>query len=220
MCNIEQINTPKGRLYKTPLGNLYPSATTVVSILNEKFIREWRNRVGDEKANEISKWASEHGSRFHELMEKTLKEGIQTLSFGEEFSFVYPHFVKNVFPKITEVKFVEQRMFSDTLRVAGTADLVAKFNGKWSIIDWKTSTHDKSPQSVMSYWCQLASYAVMVEELYGIHIEQLVLVFNKGDMECEIMTSSEVPLWIKRFKKVRQRYFELYEKVDEPTETF
>ena len=57
---IEQINTPLGRLYKTPDGKCYPSATTVVSILNKKKIEEWKQKVGEEEANKVSKLSLIH----------------------------------------------------------------------------------------------------------------------------------------------------------------
>tara|TARA_R110000850_G_scaffold157517_1_gene281649 strand:+ start:96 stop:305 length:210 start_codon:yes stop_codon:yes gene_type:complete len=44
-----------GRTYAAPNSVAYPSITTVLSILSEDHIREWRARVGAEEANRISK---------------------------------------------------------------------------------------------------------------------------------------------------------------------
>ena len=45
------------RVYLTPEGNKYPSVTTVIGSNPEKMkgIMRWRKRVGEEKANAISK---------------------------------------------------------------------------------------------------------------------------------------------------------------------
>ena len=46
--------TTSGRAYTLPNGSSYPSVTTVLSILTEDSIRAWRNRVGEEQADEAS----------------------------------------------------------------------------------------------------------------------------------------------------------------------
>ena len=43
-----------GRTYVTPQGKKYPSITTVLGVLSEDHIREWRARVGEAEANRIS----------------------------------------------------------------------------------------------------------------------------------------------------------------------
>ena len=53
------------RLYVTPDGEKYPSVTTVLGWHTRKGIMEWRQRVGDEAANKISRQASARGTRFH-----------------------------------------------------------------------------------------------------------------------------------------------------------
>ena len=44
---------PSGRTYLAPNGNRYPSITTVLSIINEEAILQWRKRVGEDEANRI-----------------------------------------------------------------------------------------------------------------------------------------------------------------------
>ena len=46
------------RHYVVPTGEKYPSVTTVLSKLSEPHIREWREKVGEEEANKISKRAA------------------------------------------------------------------------------------------------------------------------------------------------------------------
>lgn len=203
---IEQINTPSGRLYKTPDGKCYPSATTVVGILNKKKIEEWRQKVGEEEANKVSKWASEHGTRFHELMENTLQNGTQHIDLFNEFCVVYPKLLREIYPHISNVVAIEERMYSDTLEVAGTADLIAEWNGELAILDWKTSRHKKAPSDCLSYWLQLASYAVMLKERKGLEVKKLVLLFNENDEDCYYYEQSNIQLWIERFKKIREIY--------------
>ena len=186
---IEQINTPSGRLYKIPDGKCYPSATTVVGILNKKKIEEWRQKVGEEEANKVSKWASE-----------------QHIDLFNEFCVVYPKLLRDIYPHISNVVAIEERMYSDTLEVAGTADLIAEWNGDLAILDWKTSRHKKAPSDCLSYWLQLASYAVMLKERKGLEVKKLVLLFNENDEDCYYYEQSNIQLWIERFKKIREIY--------------
>ena len=67
--DLESETTESGRTYKTPTGKSYPSITTVLSAYNKKAIYEWRQRVGDEEANRISRAASGRGTRLHNAVE-------------------------------------------------------------------------------------------------------------------------------------------------------
>ena len=50
------------RLYETPDGSFYPSVTTITGQMTKKAITEWRQRVGEKKANEITKVAAARGT--------------------------------------------------------------------------------------------------------------------------------------------------------------
>ena len=206
---ITQLNTDIGRSYQTPEGKIYPSSTTVVHLLNKKAIEQWELSVGKEKAEQVRNQAAAHGSRWHLLMEDTLNKGIQKLSYTNEFSRAYRKVTKDVFPLISNVYAVEQRMYSDEIEVAGTADLIADYNGVCSIIDWKTTSRFKTAKDVVSYWCQLASYAVMAKERYQLDIKQFVLVFNDSDVNVYTLQDCRIEMWIENFKKLRLKYKQL-----------
>jgi hypothetical protein len=70
---IIQHNTSKGRFYETPHG-LFPSVTTVLSSLPSPELDAWRERVGREQADLISKRATDRGSRLHAYCESILKK--------------------------------------------------------------------------------------------------------------------------------------------------
>ena len=52
---------------------MWPSVTTVIGHSKKKSIMEWRNRVGEEEANAISKRASTRGNKCHKLCELYLE---------------------------------------------------------------------------------------------------------------------------------------------------
>lgn len=202
---IIQLNLPTGRVYETPSGNRYPSVTRIVDVINRKSIQEWETRVGKEEADKIRNAATTNGTNFHLLMENTLKFGVQKLKFGEPNFAVYPKLCKFVVPKISNIRGVELPLYSDEIECAGTCDLIADWEGHTSIIDWKTSRHEKHPEKVISYWLQTAAYAIMMRERYEIEIEKLVLVINVDGREIQVFEQSPQH-WMKSFRNLRIAY--------------
>ena len=52
---------------------MWPSVTTVIGHSKKKSIMEWRQKVGEEEANAISKRASTRGNKCHKLCELYLE---------------------------------------------------------------------------------------------------------------------------------------------------
>jgi len=171
------------RVYETPEGDFYPSVTTITSQLNKKAIVEWRARVGEEKAKQITAQASARGTSVHKLCEKyvlgTLDPQEVMPSNRAIFNTLSFHLTNNV----TEVYCVEGFLYSDYLRTAGQVDLIAKYNGKVSVIDFKTSKKEKRKEWIRNYFIQESAYAVMWEERTGQPITQLVTLIGCDEPE-------------------------------------
>ena len=59
------------RLYLTPDGEALPSVTTVLSKTKDKtFLKQWRAKVGEKKAEEIIKSAGQIGTALHLYIER------------------------------------------------------------------------------------------------------------------------------------------------------
>jgi ATP-dependent exoDNAse (exonuclease V) beta subunit len=65
--------------------------------------------------------------------------------------------------------------------VAGTVDCIAEFDGKLSVIDFKTSKRKKSVGEISDYFMQCSAYAVAFEELTNIPISRLVILMAVDD---------------------------------------
>ena len=184
----------------------YPSVTTVLSADPSKAegIRRWRERVGDEEADRVSHTATQAGTAVHQIMEDwILKREPETKPMPihvararglKNFAEIY----------VDNVRLVEGQLFSHELRTAGTVDLVADWQGKPAIIDWKTSKYPKKRSHITNYFKQEAAYAVMFEERTGIKIEKLVtlVAYEDGNQ----MFIEEPDQWIPEFKKLREMY--------------
>ena len=69
--NIEAETLKTGRTYFTPDGN-FPSITTLLGKTSENqvWLQKWREKVGEEEADRISKEATDRGTLVHEYAEK------------------------------------------------------------------------------------------------------------------------------------------------------
>lgn len=195
-----------GRRYVTPDGNAYLSVTTVFSVQPEPEILEWRLRVGAEEAERIGKRAAARGTYIHEQAERLLKslpasnDRLKLMAYGDMWNTFKP-----VVEQIGDVFAMEAPLYSDYLKTAGTVDCVGMWNGKLSIIDFKTSKRVKSADDIQNYWMQCAAYAVMWEERTKQPITQLVILMAVDDNAPLVYTSNR-DKWIKQFILLRKEY--------------
>jgi genome maintenance exonuclease 1 len=177
--DLDAETTDSGRKYVTPQGESYSSITTVLAAYNIKKIMEWRQRVGAEEANRVAGRASRRGTKLHSICESYLKNEItpmkmQTMMPSDKENFLK---LKDVLYRSIDIVFaLEQALYSDRLRVAGRVDCIATWNGKISVIDFKTSTSEKNEENIENYFMQCSAYAEMFEERTGVPIEQIVVV--------------------------------------------
>lgn len=172
--------TPNGRMYKTPDGKSYPSITTMLGYFSKAAIMAWRKRVGAEEANRISRRAAGQGTRIHHIAEDYINNKPDYLKEDE-----MPHILSMWKPlkKVLDehlgtIVLQECPLYSHYLKLAGRVDLVAEFDGKLSIVDFKTSRRVKTRDEISSYFMQAAAYSIMFEERTGTPITQLVIAMT------------------------------------------
>ena len=175
---LEAITSESGRVYLVPSGNKYNSITTILKPYNQHIIENWREAVGEEKANKISGMASRRGEALHLACEKYLLNEMdfkfrQNMmpNIKQLFLQLKPEIDKN----IGKIYAIEQPLYSDELQVAGRVDLIAEWSGKLSIIDYKTSSKFKDENDIQNYFMQAAAYAEMFHERTGRVIDDLVI---------------------------------------------
>ena len=171
-----ETHTDGKRYYTSPKGKRLPSVTTVVGAMKKQSIMEWRNRVGEEEANRVSKLATGRGNRVHDLAERYLKnEKIDWMrempDAVEMFRTLIPHI-----HRINNIHYIEQALWSESIGLAGRVDLIAEWDGVLSVIDFKTSKRIKQREDIQDYFAQCTAYSGMYEEQVGVPIEQLVIV--------------------------------------------
>lgn len=203
---IQRIDSPNGRRYKTPGGSLYPSVTTIFSVYDNKHIQEWKEKVGEEQANKIANAAAKRGTYIHERCEELIKGiNITQAPFAKMLYWDQWLNFKPLVEQIGKVYANEAPLFSDYLQVAGTVDCVGEWQGKRSIIDFKTSSRYKAKEDIETYWMQCAAYAVMWEERTGMPITNLVILMSVED-DHPLCYNSHRDEWIHKFIDLRKEF--------------
>ena len=83
--------------------------------------------------------------------------------------------------KIDNIHLLEATLWSDTLKLAGRVDCVAEFDGKLSVIDFKSASKEKPASDIKEYFMQATAYAIMYQERYGTPIENIVIIMSSED---------------------------------------
>ena len=165
------------RHYVTPNGLKFPSVTSVTSLAIRDGIKKWREKVGEKEANKISSMAARRGTKVHKLCEDYLNN--VELDYGaiEPINhFLFKQIKPVLDSRLSEVYGLEVPLYSNWLRVAGRVDLVGMYDGKVSIIDFKTASKRKRRDWITNYFMQESAYAVMFEEMTDIPVSQLVTI--------------------------------------------
>jgi hypothetical protein len=179
--DAQQITLPDSRYYRRN-GKYYPSVTYVLGYYPKgKFFENWLKQVGF-ASDYIVKKAAEEGTQVHELCESYLNgEELNFLdSFGRpqynpdvwQMFLRFVEFWETFKPILVET---EVHLFSDTLKVAGTCDLIVEINGELWLLDLKTSN-----QLQLTYELQTSVYGQCYEECFGKKIDRYGILWLKS----------------------------------------
>jgi predicted RecB family nuclease len=193
------------RLYETPSGKRYPSVTSVVGMMTKSYIDEWRAKVGEQVANEISSRAANRGTLIHENCENYLKGLPLTFSmFQQEEKRMFDNFLP-LLKQITEIHGIETQLYSDKLQVAGTVDLVCKIGNDYYILDWKTSSRYKSEEDIEHYFMQCAAYSFMFYERTGVIASKIKIAMTTEEFGL-LVFDQPTHKWLQKFITLREEY--------------
>lgn len=211
---VETEATSLGRVYLTPAG-AFPSVTTVLSAKEadgHDFLKEWRDRVGEAEANRISSEATRRGTKFHETVEKYLKNQ----EIGNLDMLTKSHFMqvkKWLTDNVDEVLGNEIPLYSKLLKVAGRCDCIAVINGKLYMVDFKTSKHAKSTADIAGYRLQCSAYMYMAKEMFGLEFDGFcILISNLFENHPTIFYGDKADYKnnLRQFLEVRNKWMRLY----------
>ena len=160
-------------------GKAYPSVTSVLGIKKKAELQGWREKIGENVANWEMGRAARRGKATHLLVEEYLKgktpseRGVLPLGL---FKLLRPYI-----DQIDNIHLLETIMYSPKLTIAGQVDCVAEYNGKLSVIDFKTANKERQESWIDNYFLQTTAYAQMYEETFGKSIDQIVILLASED---------------------------------------
>ena len=139
----------------------------------------WRRKVGEDVANAISKKATGRGTNVHTLCERYLNNDV----LGDIMPDALEMFrsLKPLLNRIDNIHYQECALWSKQLGMAGRVDCIAEFDGKLSVIDFKTSKKIKSEAHIEDYFWQTTAYSLMYEEMIGRPIDDIVIIMAVED---------------------------------------
>jgi len=194
------------RYYDTPSGEKLPSITSVISWIKRDFFKGWRERVGEDEANKITKAATSRGTDMHTLTENyLLNQELPEVQPLSQFLFKQ---AKPTLNRIDKIHAIEAPLYGLELGLAGTVDCIAEFDGELAIIDFKTSKKPKPREWIDDYFIQCAAYACMLFELTGIMVKKFVIIMSCEDGECVVYEERDKGKYIKLLQKYHREYLE------------
>jgi CRISPR/Cas system-associated exonuclease Cas4 (RecB family) len=176
--DIPTIDKNGKRLYKIDNDRIYPSITTILGQKEKPGLADWRASLGASAANKEMKRASDRGTAVHLMTERYINNDPNPIKDQKIEHIVEFNSLKMLLRGIDNVITQESALYSDTLQITGRVDCVGDYKGKLCIIDFKTSTNDKSRNLIEDYFLQTTAYALMFEEQYDIVIEDVIILMS------------------------------------------
>ena len=200
------------RLYDVN-GTRLPSVTTILArTKDQKFLKDWKAKVGEQEAERIKNLSSRRGTSMHKFIECYVEDvGYDDLTgLGQEAKAMAEKIIEIGLAPVEEYYGSEVTLYYPGL-YAGSTDLVCLHNGKESIVDFKQANRPKREEWIDDYKLQIAAYAMAHDYVHGSSIEQGVIMVCTPDLYYQEFKVEGVELrsWKHKFLKRLDMYHDL-----------
>ena len=208
----KQIMDQGTRIYDVA-GHRLPSVTTILSkTKNQKFLKEWKAKVGEKKAEEIKNLSSVRGTAMHKYLESYIQEiGYEDFTgIGNEAKSMAEKVIEIGLAPVDEYYGSEVTMYYPGL-YAGQTDLVCMHNGEDAIVDFKQSNKPKKKEWIEDYYLQIAAYAMAHDYVHKSTIKKGVIMVCTPDLYYQefVVEGAELRQYKHKFLKRLDMYHEL-----------
>lgn len=203
------------RKYETPGGTPVASVTTILGETKDKtHLIEWRKRVGEQKAQEITTEASGVGTRMHKYLEDYIDSGDWPVPgsnpYAQQAHLMASTIKTHALDHVDEIWGSEVPLYIPSL-YAGTTDLVGLYKQQPCIMDFKQTNKPKKAEWVEDYFLQLTAYALAHNEIHGTDIREGHVFMCSRNLEYQ-----QFDIWPDEFDywkaKWWDRVYQYYEK--------
>ena len=173
---LKRVEVNGKRRYAAPGGAPVASVTTILGETKDKtHLIEWRKRVGEKKAQEITTEAAGVGTRMHKYLEDYIEFGEWPTAgsnpYAQQAHMMATHIKTNAMDDVDEIWGSEVPLYVPNI-YAGTTDLVGVYKGNPCIMDFKQTNKPKKLEWVEDYFLQLTAYAIAHNEVHGTDIRE------------------------------------------------
>jgi len=163
-----------------------PSVTTVLaqtkSEKDKEGIKRWKEQVGEKRAEEIKNEAAARGTAMHKYLEDFIigQKSMDLTTTGKEAQRMAEIILEKGLNDCSNVYGVEAVLYYPGL-YAGSCDLIATYNDKLAIIDFKQTNKPKQREWIGDYFLQMAAYGMAHDAVYNTAIELGVIMMCSKD---------------------------------------
>ena len=180
---LDRTNIDGKRHYCLPDGSKVPSVTTILDRTKPEEKRlalaNWKKRVGEQQAQQITTEAASRGTRMHAYLEHyALQEDMKPLPgnpFAQPSWFMAAEVILQGLCNVDEFWGVEVPVYYSGL-YAGTTDCLGLWKGQPAIIDFKQTNKPKKREWIDDYFIQLTAYAAAHNNTHGTDIKTGVIM--------------------------------------------
>jgi len=178
--------------------NHYPSVNSILKPLIESKFALWKKSVGEEAANSISEKEVSKENRMHKLCSMFLSNK-DLKYFDDKDKNMFENTFVPFLNKLTNIKSIDQCLFSHHYKYAGTVDCIAEYDGVMAIVGFKTARKLKQTSYINHYFIEATAYSIAYEEMTGQIIDYLVVCVGVDGVEKpQIFTDSRTK-WMPQF---------------------
>ncbi len=163
-----------------------PSVTTILQATQDsekaESLKRWTQKVGEAAAKRVLEQATKRGTAMHSYLETYIQGGkvLDLRDVGREASSMAETIISKGFNDIEEIWGSEVTLFYPNL-YAGATDLCGIYQGRESIVDFKSSNKPKKVEWITDYKLQMVAYAMAHNCVYGTDIDQGVILMCTPD---------------------------------------
>jgi hypothetical protein len=182
----------------------FPSITTVLGYTSDKsYLKEWRDRIGHDAADKITNNSAKRGTNLHQMCEDYLNNKQLSCRMPDALEMFYS--LKPILHRINNIHAQEACLFSDKLKIAGSVDCIAEFDGILSVIDFKNARRSKTEENIHDYFLQETFYSLAYMEMTEITIKQIVTIIAVEDDKPQVFVKPIRP-YIKDLIERRKQF--------------
>lgn len=232
---VTRVEINGNRYYQVKEGDViigvFPSVTTILGGTSDKSgLDKWRDKIGHEEADRISKLSMNRGTVMHRLIElykpltgnkeerlKTIKGLLKTdpeihefdqeyIDQGFEFFMKFYNNSSQFFDRVKDVLAAEKFLWSIKAGgYAGTVDNVSRLTDDTiAVIDYKNSRKPKMESWIQDYFIQASAYVVAYWERTGTKattIEIWIANEPEGCPQIFKLTEYDIKIYFKLFQE-------------------